>query len=145
MKKLKVKSQQEAWGLKKLLLLKQIKEEQKKGFFLERKKKWGAFPEEAVGNQSYMGGCREVLRVKSGKGEEGVLEQKHSDLKNGEVKRKKRIRRGEKRKQKGVGGNCYWVWVTAPRARRGISVLEEIFTSMVSKPLIFYYSYFLLC
>ena len=75
-----------------------------------------------------MGGCREVLRVKSGKGEEGVLEQKHSDLKNGEVKRKKRIRRGEKRKQKGVGGNCYWVWVTAPRARRGISVLEESFT-----------------
>ena len=35
--------------------------------------------------------------------------------------------------------------MTAPRARRGISVLEESFTGMVSEPLIFYCSYFLLC
>ena len=92
-----------------------------------------------------MGSYREGLRVKSGKGEEGILEQKHSDLKEGRGREKRRIRRGEKRKQKGVGGNCYWVWVTAPRARRGISVLEESFTGMVSESLIFYCSYFLLC
>ena len=53
----------------------------------------------------------------------------------------------EKRNEEAEGswGNFYWVWVTAPRARRGISVLEESFTGMVSEPLIFYCSYFLLC
>ena len=67
--------------------------------------------------------------------------------KNRERERKKEGRKIEKRKEKAKGswGNFYWVWVTTPRARRGISVLRESFTCVVSEPLIFYYSYFLLC
>ena len=67
--------------------------------------------------------------------------------KNRERERKKEGRKIEKRKEKAKGswGNFYWVWVMTPRIRRGISVLEESFIGMVSKPLIFYCSYFLLC
>ena len=77
-----------------------MKSRNKKGFFLERKKSGGVYPEEAMGNWSYMGSCREGLKVKSGKGEERILGQKHSDLKEGRGREK---RDPERRKEEAEG------------------------------------------
>ena len=71
MKKIKSQKPARSMGIKKIVIFKTKKGRVEKGGFLGEKEKWGVFPEEAVGNWSYMGSCREVLRVKSGKGEEG--------------------------------------------------------------------------
>ena len=86
-------------GIKSCFFKKRNKERKSRKRISWRERKSGeVFPEEAVGNWSYMGSCKGSLKGEVWKGRGKGFQEKHSDLKK-EKSREKKNRVGERQRE----------------------------------------------